>query len=354
MGLCLAHSVWGGGNKLCKENDKVLLEIEVQAKTFPEANKMARAELRQELERTANKRKLDIAKYDQALEAMWREMIKNVYSFKEKPKKRFVITFWISENKWNSLFPRKDAVLPNIAAKLNSDFFTSGCNCYALIIGNSKYCDLPALQSVDYDTRQLSDILSELYGYKTAVLTDAGKDKILQAIDMFRKFLREKDQFILYYGGHGYLDTEIDQGYWIPIDTESGTSSDWISNADITGQLKMIKAKNILVISGSCFSGTSDRKIPENAESSGLYSRMALTSGGLEPVPNGGDEKLSVFCKVFYKFLKENEGEINAGDIAEKIIPEVKSELSQTPCYRSIRKCGHQSGGGFRLKRVKQ
>ena len=77
-----------------------------------------------------------------------------------------------------------------------------------------------------------------------------------------------------------------------------------------------IKAKHILLVSDSCFSGDFFRgkrgKLPEVTDevikrAYKLTSRQAITSGGLEPVSDAGFGKNSVFSHFFVKTLKESQ-----------------------------------------------
>ena len=73
--------------------------------------------------------------------------------------------------------------------------------------------------------------------------------------------MNENDKFLIYYAGHGYLDNDINKGFWLPINAQKEDPSNWISNSDITDQLIGIKSKHLLVIADSCFSGTLTRGI---------------------------------------------------------------------------------------------
>jgi hypothetical protein len=83
-----------------------------------------------------------------------------------------------------------------------------------------------------------------------------------------------------------------------------------------------VKAKNIALVSDSCYAGallrsgpspisTADDKYQDKILAlSGRKSRQVFTSGGLEPVADGGREGHSLFAYYFLKALKENKREL--------------------------------------------
>ena len=102
----------------------------------------------------------------------------------------------------------------------------------------------------------MTKILQEEYGFTVKTLENASRSEIMGAVYDLRKVLKANDNLLIYYAGHGSLDEEIDVGYWHPIDSEEDNPSNWISVADISSQLIAFKAKHIMVIADSCYSGT--------------------------------------------------------------------------------------------------
>ena len=64
------------------------------------------------------------------------------------------------------------------------------------------------------------------------------------------------DNLLIYYAGHGELDNDEERGYWLPIDADTTKRSKWINNSYILDNIKATKAKHVLLISDSCFSGS--------------------------------------------------------------------------------------------------
>ena len=106
----------------------------------------------------------------------------------------------------------------------------------------------------------LKNVLESQYNYTVEVLEDATEEEIVKSFIDYRK-LTEKDNLLIYYAGHGELDMETDNGYWLPIDADPKIPNRWISDVDIKSHLRAIKAQHIMVIADSCFSGKLLRNI---------------------------------------------------------------------------------------------
>ncbi len=232
-------------------------------------------------------------------------------------------------------------------------------NYFLLAIGNNQYQHLPHLVTAANDARAVARICQAQYGFRVELIIDGTRRRILQTIDRYRRNLTPKDNLLIYYAGHGYFDRDVNRGYWLPVDAMKDTSADWISNADITDKLKVIKAKHIMVVADSCYSGTLTRGIKMSSRNRNYLSRMArkksrtvLTSGGLEPVVDNTGGEHSVFARVFLDILLENEQILDATGLFEKLRRPVMLNSTQTPQYSDIRLAGHE-GGDFLFYRIK-
>ena len=76
----------------------------------------------------------------------------------------------------------------------------------ALIIGNDDYKKLPRLKTAINDAKEIGEVLSDKYGFKTTLLLDATRYQIIRALDNYRETLSEKENLLIYYAGHGYLE----------------------------------------------------------------------------------------------------------------------------------------------------
>lgn len=225
---------------------------------------------------------------------------------------------------------------------------------HALIIGNNEYEHLPDLDTAQLDAQALAKLLRDDYGFDVNMLLNANRGEILEAFSEMRHHLTESDSLLVYYGGHGILDLAAERGYWLPVDAEENINTNWISNADITDVLKATDALHVLVVADSCYSGTLVRAgaPPMGTQRrDALLKRLALkksrtvmTSGGLEPVVDGGGGGHSVFANALLSVLAENKGMVEAQSVFAALREKVVVNADQTPEYSTVHKAGHDGG----------
>ncbi|KOR27999.1 hypothetical protein TI03_05700, partial [Achromatium sp. WMS1] len=205
-----------------------------------------------------------------------------------------------------------------------------------------------------------SETLKTKYEYKVKLLRNATRDEILREFTRYRNELTPNDALLIYYAGHGWLDKEAGRGYWIPVDGGAlGDTSNWIANDDITSTAKAMRARHVLVISDSCYSGTLTRGVqgisnkkaetPEDPYIKRMRSkraRIALSSGGLETVSDAGPNDHSVFANALINVLKENKGIMDSNTLFARLRRPVAVNATQTPEYGDIRNA-HHDGGDF-------
>lgn len=223
---------------------------------------------------------------------------------------------------------------------------------HALIIGNNDYKYLPKLKTAKNDSQIVANILQNDYGFNVTLLHNATRSDILLSLSKLRESLSNQDNLLIYYAGHGWLDKEGDEGYWLPVDATNDNEINWISNTSITTQLKAMEAKHVLIVSDSCYSGKLGRSVLIQRRTPDYYSRLAnkrarivIASGGLEPIiDSGGKGNHSVFASAFIEALQENQSFIDTSDLFNKIRRPVMLNADQTPEYADIRKAGHDGG----------
>lgn len=230
---------------------------------------------------------------------------------------------------------------------------------HALVIGNNDYRFLPKLQTAINDAAEVGEVLKRSYGFKVTMLTDATRSDILLALESLREHLTAQDNLLIYYAGHGWLDEDADEGYWLPIDAQRENSVNWVSNSSVTSTLKAIIAKHVLVVADSCYSGKLARglhivkRTPDYlVRISQKRVRTVLCSGGLEPVlDSGGKGGHSVFAAQFIDALEENKDVILGSELFSKIRRPVMLSADQSPEYADIRKAGHEGGDFLFVRR---
>jgi len=231
---------------------------------------------------------------------------------------------------------------------------------HALVVGNNNYQHLPKLETAINDAQTVGSLLKNKYGFKVRILTDATRADILMAINSYRRELTSHDNLLIYYAGHGWLDKDADQGYWLPVNATRESQIEWISNNAVTSEIRAIQAKHIIVVADSCYSGKLTRGLHITQRTPDYFvrisqkkARVVLSSGGLEPVMDqGGRENHSVFASAFIGSLDENKGVLDGTSLFTKIREQVGWNADQTPEYSNIHKAGHD-GGDFLFVRKK-
>jgi len=235
-------------------------------------------------------------------------------------------------------------------------------NQWLFIIGIDTYIKWPQLKTAVNDAKAVKEVLLSRYHFEKEHLIelydeDATRKNIISKLRYLANNIREDDSLVIYYAGHGHLDSITKSGSWVPVESGTQDASAWISNNDIKDYLKVdaIKAKHILLISDSCFAGDFFRghrgKLPDITETVikkayQLSSRQAITSGGLEPVSDAGFGKNSVFSYFLIKALKENQKPfLVPSDMFSYIKAGVAENAEQFPRLGSLQGTGGQQGG---------
>ena len=225
-------------------------------------------------------------------------------------------------------------------------------NYHALIIGINDYKELPVLKTAVNDAKAVAQVLQDEYGFKITLLLNPTRTEIIDALDKFRATMGSRDNLLIYYAGHGWLDTEADRGYWLPVDAKSDRRSQWVSNVTITDTLKALQAKHVMVVADSCYSGTLARSANVGLRSGDYFKRMskktarvAMVSGGLEPVADKGGGGHSPFAKAFIAALRDNrEFVLDGTQLFNKVRRPVMVAADQTPQYSDVKNAGHDGG----------
>lgn len=226
---------------------------------------------------------------------------------------------------------------------------------YAIVIGNNNYRDLRDLGAAIGDARAVAELLEERYGFEVDTLIDATRYDIVSALARMRAELTENDNLLIYYAGHGNLDVDSDEGYWLPVDAARDNPVNWVSNSTITAQLRAMRSRHVLVVADSCYSGRLTRDVNARLRTgyergawlrrmAGKRSRTALTSGGLEPVLDAGGGTHSVFARAFLDTLRSNSEILDGQSLFDAIKRPVAVNADQTPEYADIRRAGHDGG----------
>lgn len=234
---------------------------------------------------------------------------------------------------------------------------------HALVVANQRYAHWPALDTPVADAQAVADVLASRFGYQTTLIKDVNRAELLQALVRLRQQVGPEDQVVLYYAGHGQMDDATARGYWIPVDGDPKDLSRWVSVIDVTDQLAAMAARHVLVIADSCYSGTLTRSLIPRVDHALSLSqrhvpvahlerqkvRVALTSGGLEPVVDGGSIEHSLFARSLLDVLRQVNGPVAAQELFGAVSARFshlgsRLKLTQQPQFAPIGFAGHEAG----------
>ena len=235
---------------------------------------------------------------------------------------------------------------------------------WLLVIGIDNYLRWPKLRTAVNDAKAVRDVLTSRYHFDRDHLyelydADATRANILKTFRTLATQVKSEDSLLIFYAGHGNMDTITKAGSWVPVESGLQDASAWIGNHDVKNYLNVdaIKAKHILLVSDSCFAGdffrgyrgtlptVTDAVIRKAYQ---LSSRQAITSGGLEPVSDAGFGGNSVFSHFFVAALKDNK---KPHLIPSDLFPAVKAGVAQNaeqfPQLGGLYGVGGQDGGEY-------
>ena len=263
--------------------------------------------------------------------------------------------------------------------KGNLKRFTAQGMRYALVIGNEDYEEdnaFPDLTTPHEDAEEVARVLSTQFGFKTEIevsgkphsllLKDASRNDINRSLNLLRRNLTKYDVLIIYYAGHGEILEETGDAFWVPVDGRHDEDTSWLAADDLRRALKRMKARSVLIVADSCFSGAMSRAPrelryfdPENREralkkAAELQSRVFMTSGGEEPVQDVDrlDSGHSPFAGAFLHGLRTMAHDVfSTRELFDVVYGYVYGNNPQEPQFRQLKDSGHL-GGDFVFTRV--
>jgi len=166
---------------------------------------------------------------------------------------------------------------------------------WALVIGVSRYTNMPSLKYSDDDAYRFYSFLKSPEGgavpdkqIRILIDEDASRDKIIN--NMKQLFLQadENDVVVLYFSGHG-----ID-GSFIPIDFDGHNNR--LPHADIKRVFEESKAKNKICIADACYSGSLLTSKTANSDQTihKYYHELENTKGGLAMLMSSKSQEYSL------------------------------------------------------------
>ena len=159
------------------------------------------------------------------------------------------------------------------------------------------------------------------------------------------------------FAGHGNLDDITETGAWIPWDASFDSPESWLENSQIKAYLRAMKARHVLLVSDSCFAGdffAANRSVRKRIDDAAarrafsLRSRQGMTSGGVEPVMDGGQDGHSVYTWWLLTALRENTFTyVLPEQIHDRLKGAVAANARQRPKLGLLQGTGGELDGSF-------
>lgn len=223
---------------------------------------------------------------------------------------------------------------------------------YALIMGANDYADpnITDLAKPIEDATKIAQVLVSKYTFdpnNVFFIKNPTREQMINHLDHLSRKMTKNDNLLIFFAGHGFWDEDTDFGYWIPTDSKSTSTANWMANSQIKDYVAAIKSKHTLLIADACFGGsifrsrkTFDGGSVAPKQAFDAPSRKAMTSGNLTEVPDK-----SVFLQQLVDRLSSNTKDyITAEEIFGSIRNVVMSSSPVTPVYGEIRDAGDEGG----------
>lgn len=210
----------------------------------------------------------------------------------------------------------------------------------------------------------------------------ATRENILDTLRFLALKVRDSDNLIIYFAGHGYQHPDTRIGFWIPCDGGRDATS-LISCMDLKlNGIVNSSAMHIVLFVDACYGSTifDDRKskpaptvasiadrgdsavvinvnvtqipgfTPDEQVKWSMYheiqqipSREAYSSGRLKPVTDGRDDH-SPFALHIYEFLKDRQTPFTVLELAADVNAKVYQDTEQAPRYGHLKLEGDEGG----------
>jgi serine/threonine protein kinase len=239
---------------------------------------------------------------------------------------------------------------------------------HALVVGNDAYVDpvLPRLESAVRDAQAVADLLETEYGFRVTTLFDATRADLFGALGRLRDTVGPQDSLLVYYAGHGTV-IQDSSPYWQLADATAANTSQWVAIADVNIELADLRARHVLVVADSCYSGTAGQVFEPAAPPArsgapwakyvtaghGRKARLALSSGRFEEVADRAlGSHHSPFAQAFLELLRGNDRLLDAATLHAELTTRVTAQsallgLDQSPVYTALPDAGDDGGSFF-------
>jgi hypothetical protein len=205
----------------------------------------------------------------------------------------------------------------------------NGGTTYALMFATNVYDSYSDLVNPVLDARTIAMELEESYGVKSEVIVNPSLSETAAIIREYASsnYLPE-DNLMVFFAGHGIYDEVFREGYVISRDSKMDDlgKTSYLSHSNLRTMINNIDCPHIFLVMDVCFGGTFDPQLAATHRGAAVQyadistdefvkrklkykTRLYLTSGGKEYVPDGRPGFHSPFARRFIESLRHYGGE---------------------------------------------
>lgn len=218
---------------------------------------------------------------------------------------------------------------------------------YAVFFATDKYEHWNPLINPVNDAKTIENELKDNYNFNVEMVENPTKFMLKSKLReyAFKKY-EPDDQLFIFIAGHGQFDSTYKEGYIVTKDSllNDEIKDSYVSHSELSTIVNNIGCKHIFLVMDVCFGGTFDQKIAQRGEEDPTYAevtrtefiqrklknktRLYLTSGGKEYVPDGRPGQHSPFARKFLEALRNYGGsdavltQYELNNYLEKLSPE--------------------------------
>lgn len=220
---------------------------------------------------------------------------------------------------------------------------------YALLFATNDYDNYSDLTNPLFDAKAVGDELQRNYGFQTEIVENPTLDVILKKLKRYAQLSFDKeDQLFIFFAGHGKYDDIFREGYLVAKESklQDDARTTFLSHSNLRTITNNIDCQHIFLVMDVCFGGTFDPYISahrgdevyeEVAKTEFIErkmkhkTRLYLTSGGKEYVPDGRPGEHSPFARKLLEALRSyggKDGILTVSEIityVEKVVPQPRT-----------------------------
>lgn len=197
----------------------------------------------------------------------------------------------------------------------------------AIIFATNIYDSFSELVNPVIDATTVSEELQSNYYVNTELIVNPTLKETIEKIREYAKLdYGKNDNLLIFFAGHGIYDEVFKEGYVISRDSKSDdvAKTSYLSHSNLRTMINNIPCNHILLVMDVCFGGTFDPIIASKGRAADMYTevtnaefierkkkyktRLYLTSGGKEYVPDGRPGHHSPFARKFLEALRNYGG----------------------------------------------